>query len=207
MGQALAVAGLVAGLAGLCLQFSITIPASLAAGRSLPGSLVFFFGFFTILTNVAAVLVYAAATFGRPAWFGSARVRAGVTVAIVVVMIVYHLVLAQLWAPQGLALAADTILHTVTPLIYVAWWLVAGRDGSVRLPDIALWLVYPLAYVVFALGRGAIVGEYPYPFLDVTAKGAASVALSSLLILGLFVALGLAAVAADRWLPRRSAQS
>lgn len=48
MGRFLQTAGLVVGLIALALQFSITIPASMEAGRGLFGSIVFYFSFFTI---------------------------------------------------------------------------------------------------------------------------------------------------------------
>ena len=48
MARALQIAGLIAGVIGLVVQFLITVPASLEAGRSLAGSVVFYFSFFTI---------------------------------------------------------------------------------------------------------------------------------------------------------------
>lgn len=73
----------------------------MSAGRGFAGSLVFYFSFFTILTNIRAVLVYSALLTGKPSWFGSPRVRAGVAVAIAVVMIVYAAILSRLWQIAG----------------------------------------------------------------------------------------------------------
>ena len=105
MGRFLQIAGLVIGLAGLVLQFCISIPASMEAGRSLLGSIVFLFSFFTILTNIGAVLVYTSLLSSTGyAWlpaFAGSRMRAGVAVSITLVFIVYATVLAQLWQPQG----------------------------------------------------------------------------------------------------------
>jgi len=202
VGRLVAIVGLAAGLAGLALQFSISIPASLETGRGLGGALVWFFSFFTILTNIAAILVYAAALIGTPAWFGRSGVRAGVAVAMAVVGIVYATVLAQLWQPRGLFLIADTTLHYVTPALFTLWWLTVGRNGASRLADIPLWLIYPLAYLGWVLARGAFVTEYPYPFLDLNVKSPYQVAQSSLMMLCLFLVVSLAAVAADRFLPK-----
>ncbi|MGX9572708.1 hypothetical protein [Mesorhizobium sp. f-mel] len=70
MSRFLQISGLVIGLAGLVLQICITIPASMAAGRSFVGSLVFYLSFFTILTNIGAVLVHASLLSpGGHAWF------------------------------------------------------------------------------------------------------------------------------------------
>ncbi|WP_366930470.1 Pr6Pr family membrane protein [Mesorhizobium sp.] len=157
MGRFLQIAGLVAGLIGLVLQFAITIPASMAAGRGLLGSIVFYFSFFTILTNVAAVLVHASLVSPAGyAWlpaFAGKRMRAGVAVAMTLVLIVYATVLARLWAPEGLFFVCDVLLHYVAPLIFVLWWLIASADGSTRWRDISRWMIYPLAYLAYVLIR------------------------------------------------------
>ena len=33
------------------------------------------------------------------------------------------------------------------------------------------WLAYPGVYLVYVLARGAVSGEYPYPFMDVKVLG------------------------------------
>ena len=108
--------------------------------------------------------------------FAGPRMRAGVAVSITLVFIIYATVLAQLWQPQGLFLLCDVLLHYVTPVLFVLWWLVAGADGRTRWSDISWWMAYPIAYLAYALARAPIAGEVPYPFLDVAKNGAASVA-------------------------------
>ena len=58
MGRFLQVVGLAIGLAGLVLQSCITIPASMEAGAACSARSSFYFSFFTILTNIGAVLVH-----------------------------------------------------------------------------------------------------------------------------------------------------
>ena len=201
MGRALAALGLLLGLVGLATQFSVSVPLFMAAGKSLPGAVVAILGYFTILTNIAVVLVYLAALTGRPRFFARPRVRAGLAMAIAVVGIVYHFVLADLWQPAGALLVADTILHYAVPATYLAWWALAGRAGTSRHADLPLWLAYPVAYLAYALARGGATGEYPYPFIDVAANGAAAVAISVGIMLGLFAVVGLFVIWADRLLP------
>ena len=176
------------------------------AGRSFLGSVVFLFSFFTILTNIGAVLVHVSLLSPSGyAWFpafAGSRLRAGVAVAISLVLIVYATVLARLWQPQGLFLLCDVLLHYVTPVLFVLWWLIAGADGSTRWRDISWWMVYPLAYLAYVLLRAPIAGEVPYPFLDVEKNGAASVAVSALATTGLFLVLCVIAVFADHWVAR-----
>jgi hypothetical protein len=206
VGRFLQVAGLVVGLVALVLQFAITLPASMAAGRGLLGSIVFYFSFFTILTNIAAVMVHASLISpGGYVWFpafAAARMRTGVAAAITLVFIVYAAVLARLWQPQGLFLLCDVLLHYVTPVLFVLWWLTAGADGTSRWRDISWWMVYPLAYLAYALIRAPFAGEVPYPFLDVAKNGAAGVAVSALAITGVFLALCVLAVLTDHGIAR-----
>jgi hypothetical protein len=206
MGRFLQIAGLVTGLVGLVLQICITVPAAMEAGRGFLGSVVFYLSFFTILTNIGAVLVHASLSSPSGyAWFpafAGSRVRAGVAVAISLVFIVYATVLARLWAPEGLFLLCDILLHYVAPALFVLWWLTAGADGTTRWRDISWWMIYPLAYLAYVLLRAPIAGEVPYPFLDVAKNGAASVAVSALAITGLFLALCVLAVLADHAVAR-----
>jgi hypothetical protein len=206
MGRFLQITGLAIGLVGLILQFCITIPASMEAGRGFLGSIVFYFSFFTILTNIGAVLVYISLLSSSGyAWlpaFAGPRMRAGVAVSIALVFIVYATVLARLWQPEGLFLLCDILLHYVTPVLFVLWWLVAGADGRTRWRDISWWIVYPIAYLLYALARAPIAGEVPYPFLDVAKNGAASVAIAALAVTALFLMLCIVAVLADRGVSR-----
>ncbi|MBB6407523.1 Pr6Pr family membrane protein [Mesorhizobium sangaii] len=206
MGRFLQIVGLVIGLAGLVLQFCISIPASMEAGRSLLGSVVFLFSFFTILTNIGAVLVHTSLLSSTGyAWlpaFAGSRMRAGIAVSITLVFIVYATILAQLWQPQGLFLLCDVLLHYVTPVLFVLWWLVAGANGRTRWGDISWWMLYPVAYLIYALARAPFAGEVPYPFLDVAKNGAASVAISAAAITGLFLVLCVVAVLVDHGVAR-----
>lgn len=201
MGRTLQLLGLAAGAAALAVQFLITVPSAMAAGRGLPGAVVFYFSFFTILTNLLAVFVHASGVFpGSLRFFAAPRVRAGVVVAMVVVCLVYALVLARLWQPQGLFLLCDILLHYVAPAIMVAWWLVDGRDGSTRFRDIPYWLAYPIVYAVYVFVRAPLAGEVPYPFLDVSTNGTTGVAVAVLLMTGLFAVVSTLLVLADRLL-------
>jgi hypothetical protein len=121
------------------------------------------------------------------------------------VFIVYATVLAQLWRPQGLFLLCDIVLHYVTPLLFVLWWLVAGADGRTRWSDISWWVVYPVAYLAYALARAPIAGEVPYPFLDIGANGVTGVAGAALTITAVFLVLSVIAVLVDHGLARARA--
>ena len=95
---------------------------------------------------------------------------AGALLSILMVGVIYHLILARLWASQGLAYWADQGLHTAVPLATLGWWL-AFAPKDIRLRDLPFWLIWPLAYSLYSLIRGAVTGFWPYPFFDLPALG------------------------------------
>ncbi|MGE0240648.1 MAG: Pr6Pr family membrane protein, partial [Parvibaculaceae bacterium] len=93
LGRCFALAGCIIGAVTLLTQFAQTMSLSLAAGRGVWGSLVFFFSFFTILSNILAVLCLAASAYSgasRPlAFFRSPGVQTAVALYMLVVAVIY----------------------------------------------------------------------------------------------------------------------
>jgi hypothetical protein len=144
--------------------------------------------FFTILTNalVAATFVLMALR-GRmpgPLWMG------GLTLWIAIVGVVYYALLAN--AVTGLNAVADRLVHMVTPLLTVAFWLCWAPKHGLSLASVARWLLWPLVYAGYALLRGQLDGFYPYFFIDPTRIGWDGVLRwSALLCAGFAIAGGL----------------
>lgn len=206
MSKAWAVVGLVIGLAGLVLQFWLTIPSSMESGRNLLMSLVFFFSFFTIQTNIILVLVYLGVLFDGP-WlvlFEKPQTRVMAAALITLVMVFYHFILASVWAPEGLWKVADVLLHYVTPLFYLIWFAVLRYSCAVKFSAIPKMLIYPLLYVAYVLVRGAVTGEYPYAIFDANTLGYALVARNCVaLLIGVSVLL-VTAIFVDRIAPQNA---
>lgn len=196
--------GLLIGLAALILQFALTIPASLEAGRSLVMALIHFFSYFTIQTNLILVLVYAAVLSNSPLLdlFRKPETRVMIAALISLVMVFYHFVLAQSWAPEGMWKVADVMLHYVTPLFYLIWFAVLRYSQVVRFAAIPFMLIYPLVYVAYVLVRGAIIGEYPYAIFAANEIGYASVAVNCLVLLIAVSVLMVIAIFIDRIAPQ-----
>ncbi|HYH56223.1 MAG TPA: Pr6Pr family membrane protein, partial [Anseongella sp.] len=95
---------------------------------------------------------------------------------------------------------ADILLHYVMPLLYLFHWVAFAPKGRQRFRNSLWWLVYPLAYLVYALARGAATDTYPYPFIDVIQLGNGIVARNSILLALAYWVLGLLLLAADGWL-------
>ena len=196
--------GLVLGAAALILQFTITLSLRLANGDGIAGAILFYLSFFTIITNLGLVMVYASELWPDwPLdWFREHVTQAMMAAAITLVMVFYHLILAETWDPQGLSLVCDVALHCVTPILYVVWWVVFVRHGSLRWTDVPTMLLPPTIYLIWAMTRGAVVGEYPYPILEANRLGYGIVALNVVAVLVGLTALCAIAIGADRLLAK-----
>jgi len=94
---------------------------------------------------------------------------------ITVTGVVYNLLLGPNYPPQGLNQISSPIQHTVTPLLTVLIFVIAGPRGWFSLKNVAKALVVPIIYVFYTLFRGAIIDKYPYDFFDVVSFGYAYV--------------------------------
>lgn len=127
-----------------------------------------------------------------------------VTLAILLVGIVYGLLLRGLLELSGGARLADFMLHQAVPVLVPCFWPVFVPKGGLKPQDPLIWAIFPLAYLAYALLRGAAEAKYAYPFIDVAKFGWLQVAINSLAIGIGFVAAGYAIVWLDRRLARRS---
>lgn len=187
--------------AALILQLAITLRASVASGRGLIGGLALYLSFFTILTNALAALTLtwpAVAPASRPGrFFARPATATGVAAAIAIVGAVYVTLLRHVWDPQGAQLVADVALHYVTPVLFVGFWALSVDTRELARRDLAGMLAYPLAYLGYALARGAVTGEYPYYFIDAARLGYGPVAVNAAgltvvftAVAALFIAIG-----------------
>ncbi|HYH93643.1 MAG TPA: Pr6Pr family membrane protein [Candidatus Saccharimonadales bacterium] len=92
-----------------------------------------------------------------------------------VTFVVYGLLLSGTDVDTQLAWVND-VVHRLFPLVVIADWLVDPPQHRISFRDSLIWLVFPLAWTWYTLIRGAIVGWYPYPFLDPANGGYGTVA-------------------------------
>jgi hypothetical protein len=182
-------------LAGLVLQFVFTQIDMQANGATALQASWRFVGYFTILTNMLVMVVLARVALGHRL---SQSLLAGTTLAIVVVGVVYHLLLADLNPVTGWRRFADQLLHTAVPLLTLLLWIARLPRHALAWSDAPQWLLWPMGYAVYALVRAQFDGFYPYPFLDVAELGWARVGMNGLGMALAFLAAGLAMVALTR---------
>ncbi len=180
--------------AGVLLQLWLSIDLARTNGKSAIDGVVAYLGYFTVLSNLfvalAATLPLAARNSRLGQWFARPSVRGCATTAIVCVGIGYHLLLREIWDPQGWQLVADMVLHYVVPIGALAYWVGFPPRTPIHWRAPLAWCLYPMAYGVYALLRGEMMGTYPYPFIDVASLGYARVLGNTVVLLACFAVMG-----------------
>ena len=181
-----------------------SLPEVESAGRpDLSVRLVRFFSYLTIWFNilVAGTCFLLAVNPLRDGRTWRALRLDGVVIA-VVGGVVHWFLLRPLLALRGLDHLADKLLHVVVPLMALIGWILFGPRKRVDRRDLLTFLVVPVVWLAYTLIRGALVGWYPYPFIDVGVHGYAAVGATCLVIAALMVALATGAL----WLDQRLQQ-
>lgn len=146
--------------------------------------------YFTIQSNliVTAVAIMLVRDPRRDGAFWRVARLASV-VCIGVTGLVYVAVLRDLFVLGPLDRIANAGLHYATPVLAVLGWALFGPRPRVDLRVVRLTLAYPVLWLAYILARGAIVHEYPYPFVDVDKQGYAAVFINCLVVTVVFLAL------------------
>lgn len=177
----------IAAITALTLFVRIYLRAGEDGG--IPGAILHLSQFFTILTNAVVLVLMVFMAAGR---YVPARWLKAIVIAIVMVGIIYHLLLAHLVEFEGLAFWADHGVHTVVPILSLFWWLAFAQQPKFQWSDLGLWVVWPLAYCIYILLRAHFSGFYPYPFLNLPELGWSGLIVSIAGVLTSFIAVGLA---------------
>ena len=137
--------------------------------------------YFTILSNIVVAIVMTMLVLRPHVFFEKSRrgriwqaLRLDSVLMITITGVVYQLLLAT-GGKTGWDFVSDTLQHAVNPVITVLVWLVAGPRGILQWRTVAAAMVVPIIWAVYSLTRGAVVGAYPYFFLDVATNGLVSV--------------------------------
>jgi hypothetical protein len=150
------------GLAAVIVQLS----NSISTGRSVSN----FFSFFTIESNILAIVLFI--LLGVSGLFEKSPreytfLRGGVTLFMTLTGIIYGTLLSgNEVALQTTIPWVNTVLHYVMPVVVLADWLINPPKQRILFKKAILWLIFPLAYLAYSIIRGNIVGWYPYPFIN-----------------------------------------
>ena len=180
--------------AGLALQFS----ESYGQSHDVVATVWTLARFFTIISNLALAVAMTAVAAGRRL---STLAMGGLTLAILLVGVVYWVLLHGLHSLSGAALTANFLLHDASPLLMLAFWFLFVPRAKLRWSAPWWWTIVPVIYMVYVLARGQLDHRYPYPFIDVGKLGWLQVGLNAAGIAFGFVLAGFALVWIDSWRP------
>lgn len=197
----------IAGLLVICGWFAlisqlylILINRTVSAGETI----IRYFSFFTILTNLLVTVYFSQLILSRKEKKINPKSLTALTVYILIVGIIYNLILRFLWQPKGLQWITDELLHTVNPLLCLAFWWMAMKGKRLEFKNAYVWLIYPLIYIFYTMIHGHASGFYPYPFVNVSVIGYKQVFINSIMIALCFLVIAWILIAISR---KRSQQT
>lgn len=167
-----------------------------------------FFGYLTVQSNLAAVVVATIAGLtalrGRDEGRLLTAARGAVTCFVIVAGIVFALLVTQ-GPAQGYRIDvpwSDQVLHFWLPSFALFDWLFSPGRGRLGWRVLSLVIGYPTVWGVVTSIRGGLVGWYPYFFLDPAQSGyPGTFFLFSAGSLALFAAVASALILASRHRP------
>lgn len=176
----------------LAVQFYLIIQNRVA---SIPETIIRYFSFFTILTNIIVAVCVSMLLFGLKRntanFFTRPKNITAFAIYITAVGAVYNTILRFLWKPAGFQQFVDELLHTFIPVLFIALWLFFIPKVKMAWISILPWLLYPFFYLIYILIRGHFSSFYPYPFIDVNQLGYYKILINSTGMLLAFLAISL----------------
>lgn len=168
-----------------------------------PETIIRFFSFFTILTNILVAVYFTMNALGRNQFDKAGKLTA-ITIYITIVGLVYQVLLRHIWQPTGLQMVVDELLHSVNPLLVLIYWYLFEMKTSIKYKQIFGWMVFPIVYLVYILIRGNFSGFYPYPFINVSEIGISKALVNGLILLLFFYAVSAFFIFLGRILNKRN---
>lgn len=163
---------IVAALIAACawIGLGIDFAGAYGDGRTVVATLWLLLAYFAIATNLALAVVLTAVALG---YIGCRQesMLAGLTVTIALVGIVYAALLHGTMEISGVRRLSNVLLHVVTPVLTVVFWLGFVPKGRLEPGDPLRWTLLPFTYLVYYIVRGGMTWHYPYPFMNPTRVG------------------------------------
>jgi len=190
------------------LSLVLVLAAIVAQAKTLADANAFdptrFFAFFTIQSNLigVAALGWLVARGDGPRSRAIELLRAGVAVYLSVTFFVVIFLLSGVDVQLQLVWV-DVVLHKIFPIVVVADLILDPPRTRLIVHDIVTLLIYPLAWTLLTVIRGAVDGWYPYPFLDPVHGGYGQVAVTIVAVLIGFIVIAGAIIWVGNW--RRAA--
>lgn len=93
------------------------------------------------------------------------------------------------------------INHTITPVLFLVYWLLCCKPGSLKLSMVPVWLVYPILYLIFSSIEGGKTGHFRYYFLDFVNRDVVEYTVTIVAVFGVFFLVSLVIFGVNKYLP------
>jgi hypothetical protein len=171
-----------------------------------------YFAYFSIVTAIVAGLFLVTTSFGLmlkiedTKWVEIARLS--LAVALIVVGVVYHALLADAAndvrdGDYAWPVLPNEIIHTYAPILAAIEYLISLKAFRIRLQAFIWVAVFPLIWLVFSIVRGSATNWWPYWFINPNGEAGLGGMLTYIAaITGFFLVLGLAVLGLKQVLRR-----
>jgi hypothetical protein len=171
-----------------------------------------YFAYFSIVTAIVAGLFLVTTSFGLmlkiedTKWVEIARLS--MAVALIVVGVVYHALLADAAndvrdGDYAWPVLPNEIIHTYAPILAAIEYLISVKAFRIRLRAFVWVAVFPLIWLVFSIVRGSATNWWPYWFINPNGEAGLGGMLTYIAaITGFFLVLGLAVLGLKQVLRR-----
>ncbi len=198
---------IISSLAIAALAFvGIFMQAGLHKGTYKLGTFSYYTNLSNLITGLYQLLIFVTC-FAGGSFYDSLTapgLRYSLTLMIWVTHLIYHFLLVpdfkkrkgEVFAQEWRSFDNLTV-HYAVPLLALLQWLVCA-DKEVPFGAVFAWLLIPLCYLGFAMGRAMILGpepksgvyRYPYSFMDLDEQGIKNWTKNILMALGFYIVLG-----------------
>ena len=171
-----------------------------------------YFAYFSIVTAIVAGLFLITTSFGLmlkiedTKWVEIARLS--MAVALIVVGVVYHALLADAAndvrdGDYAWPVLPNEIIHTYAPILAAIEYLISVKAFRIRLRAFVWVAIFPLIWLVFSIVRGSATNWWPYWFINPNGEAGLGGMLTYIAaITGFFLVLGLAVLGLKQVLRR-----
>ncbi len=178
---------------GLISQFYLSVVSSKV---SFLETVIHYFSFFTILTNLivaicSTILLAANKASVLYSFFFKTTTLTAIVVYILIVGIIFNVMLRPVIHMNGMQEISSDLLHVASPLLFLIFWIIFVPKENMKRRYAFIWLIYPVIYIICTIIHGLITGFYPYPFININKLGFGKAIFNGLIILLSFFILSL----------------
>lgn len=124
-------------------------------------SLINFFSYFTILSNIVAALVLIYGGFKKNLLD---NLRGAASLYMLITLVGFIVLFG---GDKGFLLGwVNLVFHYLAPAIVLFDWFFVTAKEKIEFKKALVWILPPIIYFGYSLIRGVVTSWYPYPFLD-----------------------------------------